>query len=199
MTETLPSAAAEHSDEQARLGGENTPPAQAEAARATGRWFRRVHLAAVLLVVVVTVAAVAAVVVLYLRQDAATRVEATRGDALQAARQRLPEMLSYDYRSLDADLATARAALTGPFHREYSELQRTAVRPAAAAQKISTKTSVSAAGVVRASAREVVVLAFINQVTRSERQSTPRIDGARVRVTMRHLGDRWLVSRLDTV
>jgi Mce-associated membrane protein len=124
-------------------------------------------------------------------------VDTARNDALQAARQHVPEVLSYSFDTLDKDLDTASQATTGSFSGELSDLQRTVIRPSATTDKISTKTTVSDAGVVRADEQEVVVLAFINQLTTSQKQTTPRIDGARVRVTMAHVGDGWLLSRLD--
>ncbi|WP_204269093.1 hypothetical protein, partial [Klebsiella aerogenes] len=42
-----------------------------------------------------------------------------RGQALAAARQAAPVVLSYDYRHLDRDFAAARARLTGHFRDEY--------------------------------------------------------------------------------
>jgi Mce-associated membrane protein len=160
---------------------------------------KRVARRAALAMVVVTVGVAAGVVLLYLRQDQASRVETARAEALHAAREQLPQVLSYRHDTLDRDLDTAFRATTGTFQTDLAELQRTVIRPAAAADKIDTRTTVSDAGVVHGTEQEVVVLAFLNQLTTSQKQSTPRIDGARVRVIMLRVGDGWLISRLDTL
>ncbi|GAB3696403.1 hypothetical protein [Saccharopolyspora tripterygii] len=151
------------------------------------------------LVVVVLLAAATGVGVLHLRQAAAARLDSARAEAGRAAAQRIPEVLSYSHDTLDRDLDAAQRAVTGPFARDYLELQRSAVRPAAVRDRISTRTTVSALGVVSAEENRVVVLAFINQLTTSARQTTPLIEGARVRVTLEKTGEDWLVSKMDTL
>ncbi|TDC91813.1 MCE family protein [Saccharopolyspora aridisoli] len=150
------------------------------------------------LVVVVLLAGSAAVVFLHQRQDAAARVAAARAAATEVATRRIPEVLSCSHESLDRDLAAAERAVTGGFARDYLELQRTTIRPAAVRDRISTRTTLSALGVT-ATDRRVVLPAFINQLTTSSRQPAPLIEGARVRVTMEKVGDDWLMSTLDTV
>lgn len=151
------------------------------------------------LVVAVLLVTSAAVVVLYLRQEAAARASAARAEATQVATRRIPEVLSYGHETLDRDLAAAERAVTGGFAHDYLELQRTMIRPAAVRDRISTRTTLSAVGVVSATDRQAVVLAFINQLTTSASQTTPLIEGARVRVTLDKIGNDWLVSRMDTV
>ncbi|MEV4729310.1 hypothetical protein [Saccharopolyspora sp. NPDC049426] len=165
-----------------------------EVAENPGR--RRITTA---LVVAVLLAATGAVVVLHQRQDAAARVAAARTAATEVAARRIPEVLSYSHETLDRDLAAAERAVTGGFARDYLELQRTMIRPAAVRDRISTRTTLSALGVVTATDRQVVLLAFINQLTTSSRRPAPLIEGARVRVTLEKVGEDWLVSTLDTV
>ncbi|NKQ51677.1 hypothetical protein HFP15_02135 [Amycolatopsis sp. K13G38] len=171
-------------------------PVQPESKRRS--LLRRIPLTAVIAAVLV-LAAGAAALVLQGRASQADRVEAARSAALQAARQHVPEVLSYNADTVDKDLAAAVSATTGQFRAELSDLQRTVIRPSATADKISTRTTVSDAGVVRAAEHEVVVLLFINQLTSSQKQTTPRVDGARVRVTMQDVNGDWLVSALQPV
>ncbi|RRO17965.1 hypothetical protein EIL87_06760 [Saccharopolyspora rhizosphaerae] len=151
------------------------------------------------LAVLVLLAVTAAVAVLHARQDSAARVEAARAEATRAAGERISAILSYAHDTLDRDLAAAERSVTGGFARDYLELQRTMIRPAAVRDRISTRTTLSALGVVRGDDQQVVVLAFINQLTTSSRQTTPLIEGARVRVTLEQVGEEWRVSKMDTV
>jgi Mce-associated membrane protein len=137
--------------------------------------------------------AVAAVLGLRHRQDEA-RARAS-AQALAAARSAAVTVLSYDYRHLDADFAAAQARTAQPFTSEYQRTTSTAVRPVATANKAVVAAAVSAAGVVRATPDRVVVLAFVNQTTRSSRLERPQVDQNRVELTMvRSTGDRWLVA-----
>ncbi|WP_406689799.1 hypothetical protein REH65_28065 [Saccharopolyspora sp. ID03-671] len=153
-----------------------------------------------LLVVAILLAATAGVAVLHQRQAAATRLDEARAEATRAAAEHIPEVLGYSHDTLDRDLATAARAVTGPFARDYLELQRTAIRPAATRDRITTRTTLSALGVVTATDDEVVLLAFINQLTTSSRHPTPLIEGARIRVTLTRTPENtWRISTMDTL
>lgn len=149
----------------------------------------RLGLAALL----VAALAVTAVLVLQHRQHTAQQ-RAAEG-ALAAARTAAVTVLSYDYRHLDADFAAATALTTQPFTGEYERTTAKAVRPVAEKNQAVVSATVSAAGVVSAETDRVVVLAFVNQTTRSSRVERPQVDQNRVELTMvRADGGRWLVA-----
>jgi Mce-associated membrane protein len=115
--------------------------------------------------------------------------------ALAAAQTAVVAVLSYDYRHLDEDFAAAEALTAQPFTAEYQRTTAKAVRPVAVKNAAVVKASLSAAGVVRATADRVVVLAFVNQTTSSSRLQRPQVDQNRVELTMvRHDDGRWLVA-----
>jgi Mce-associated membrane protein len=53
--------------------------------------------------------------------------------------------------------------------------------------------------VVSASPEKVVVLLFMNQVTKSSKLSQPRVDLNRVRMTLVRVGGGWKVSAVDAL
>ncbi|MEV7397078.1 hypothetical protein [Aeromicrobium sp. NPDC092404] len=157
---------------------------------------------AVLVRVVVAVALLALLAVdvrLSVVRDNREEVESARTEALASARKRVPAVLSYHHRSLDADLARATRQLTGPFRRDFSELVRSTVEPAARKSQIVTKAVVRSAGIVRAKSDKVVVLLLVNQQTSTKSQTAPRIDGSRVQVTMQRKGSSWFVAAIKPV
>jgi Mce-associated membrane protein len=135
------------------------------------------------------------------------RAEQARGQALTAARKAAPVVLSYDYRHLDRDFASARARLTGKFRDEYGKTTKTVVGPTAKKYEGVVKATVvepagggtPAASVVSASSDKAVVLLFVNQVTRSTQVSGPRVDLNRVRMTLDRTSDGWKVSAVDAL
>jgi Mce-associated membrane protein len=156
----------------------------------------RALLAALL---VLALLAVAAFVTVALRARHADRVEAARDAAVTSAQSKAVDLLSYDYRHLDRDFATARKALTGGFRADYQATTSKVVRPGALQYRAVVKAEVAAVSVVSASEDRVVVLLFVNQTTTSTRLDGPKVDLNRVRLTMTKVGKDWLVSDVQAL
>ncbi|MFE9863451.1 hypothetical protein ACFYPZ_11955 [Streptomyces sp. NPDC005506] len=155
---------------------------------------------------VLLLAGLVAATVLGWRYREGVRAEQARGQALAAARQAAPVVLSYDYRHLDRDFAAARARLTGHFRDEYRKTTTTVVGPTARKYHGVVKATVAqpaggspAASVISASADRAVVLLFVNQVTTSTQVSGSRVDLNRVRMTVALTSDGWKVSGVDAL
>lgn len=129
----------------------------------------------------------------------ANRTAAARDDALAASRSHAQEILSYDYRHIDADINRAKKDITGSFRKEYADTTRTVVKPTAVQYHAVVRATVKAASVVSASRSRVVVLLFVDQITTSTRVSGPKVDQSRVRMTLVKTGGRWLVSQVDAL
>ncbi|WP_217211627.1 hypothetical protein [Streptomyces sp. AC550_RSS872] len=176
-----------------------------DAPTAPGTARRRRVLTALLAVLLV--AGLVAVAVLGWHSWEARRTETARTEAVAAAREAAPIVLSYDYRHLDRDFTRARAHLTGDFRDEYGKTTKTVVAPTARKYRGVVKATIAApasggspaASVVSASPDKVVVLLFINQVTQSTQVSGSRVDLNRVRVTMADTDDGWKVSAVDAL
>ena len=118
--------------------------------------------------------------------------------ALSAAKSLLPKVLSYDYSALDDFESRAKAGTTGEFRDDYLALIDGRIRPTATADKIVTRATVPEIGIVSAQADEVVVLAFVNQVTTRDGKNS-RIDGSRVRLTLTRVKGSWKIQTLTPV
>ncbi|MFG2469358.1 hypothetical protein ACGFXB_28410 [Streptomyces canus] len=155
---------------------------------------------------VLLAAGLVAVGVLGWRYREDVRAEQARVQALTAARQAAPVVLSYDYRHLDRDFAAARARLTGHFRDTYRKTTTTVVGPTARKYHGVVKATVAqptngspAASVVSSSADRAVILLFVNQVTESTQASGSRVDLNRVRMTLTRTADGWKVSAVDAL
>ncbi|WP_369258357.1 hypothetical protein [Streptomyces sp. R35] len=171
---------------------------------AAARHGRRRLLTAVLCVLLA--AGLVAATVLGWRYREGVQADQARGQALTAARQAAPVVLSYDYRHLDRDFAAAGARLTGHFRDEYRKTTTTVVGPTARKYHGVVKATVAAptggspaASVISASADRAVVLLFVNQVTTSTQVSGSRVDLNRVRMTLTRTSDGWKVSGVDAL
>ncbi|MET9018641.1 hypothetical protein ABZV93_01535 [Actinopolymorpha sp. NPDC004070] len=138
----------------------------------------------------------AATAVLGYRAKVADEVDSARTGASGAARTAAQVVLGYDYRHLDADFGRSLALLTGGFRDKYTQTATSLVRPTAAQTHAVVVAEVRSVSVVSATPDRVVTLLFVNQTTTSNRTAEPRTDLNRVRMTMRRVGDRWLVSEM---
>jgi len=121
-----------------------------------------------------------------------------RVDALDAAKTRVPALLSYDKATLDGDLERALDQTTGSFTDDYEQILTEVVEPTAKRRGISTDAAVSAAGVVSGDRDEVVVLLFLTQTTTAKGDRSS-VSGSRVEVTMERTGDDWKIAGLKPV
>jgi Mce-associated membrane protein len=120
-------------------------------------------------------------------------------EAMRRARELVPVLLSYDYKTLSGDLGHARATTTGTFRNDFDKLVTSVVRPTAAERHVTTKAVVSGAGVMSASSDRVTVLVFVTQTSTSSVETSPVVSGSRVKVLMAKSDGRWLIAGLDPI
>lgn len=127
------------------------------------------------------------------------QVGQARSAAVEAARDSLGKILTYESASVEQDLRAAQQSLTGNFKEDFGALARDVVAPASKRDDISTSAEVVGTAVVSATSDSVVVLAYVNQTTKSKALDKPRVDNSRLRVSLTRVGDTWLVSDLKPV
>jgi Mce-associated membrane protein len=156
-----------------------------------------VTLVAVLAAVLAVLVAVA-----YLRLRDMRDGESAGVEALAAARAYAPDMLSYDYRTIDADLARARGYATGDLAAHYGELARV-LAPTVRRQQTVQQAVVAAVAVESATPDRVQVLLFMNmgttKVLPGEKQPQKQVIQNRARFVLVRGDGRWLVSELSTL
>ncbi|MET8869213.1 hypothetical protein ABZW11_40325 [Nonomuraea sp. NPDC004580] len=157
--------------------------------------------AIVLLSLLVTVGSVLVPTMWFNLRDLREAEVAARA-AVAEAKRLAPDLLSYDYRTIEEDLARAGTFTTGELTEHYKELTRTLVSRAKE-QKIVQSVAVAAAGVERAKPDRVEVLLFVNTGTVKE---IPGKEGLqqeftqnRARFVMVRQDSRWLVAGLSTL
>ncbi|WP_240197570.1 hypothetical protein [Nonomuraea lactucae] len=123
-------------------------------------------------------------------------------EAVVAARRIAPDLLSYDHRTVERDLARAAAHTTGALTGHYRQLVQTLVAKAKAQKTVQTAT-VAAAAVERAEPDRVEVLLFVNTGTVKEvpgkAEPQRQITRNRARLVMVRHDSGWLVADLSTL
>ena len=124
-------------------------------------------------------------------EDAQTRA------ATSTARTSIEQMLSYNYKTIDAQAAQIETQLTGSFKNEFTQAMDKDIKPLAVKNKTVVQARVSDVGVMEAADGRVKVLAFVNQAKVGADQKQPAIDQNRVIATLTKVGDRWLISEVS--
>jgi len=154
---------------------------------------------AIVLAVLVLLGVVATVLAATLPSGAGSAGE--RDQALSAAKSEVPLILSYSYRTLDADVAKAKAQLTGRAVTDYTAAMTKSIKPTAVKVKAVVQAQTDGAGVesVSPDGRQVTVVVFGEQKVTNSSLSAPRTDLFRVRATLDLVSGHWLVSKFDQI
>lgn len=179
--------------ENSGVGGVETPSVASRWRGTAKRW--RVIVAACLLLTALSITGV-----LYIQLYRPDRAEADNSRAvIDAASRGSVALLSYAPATLEQDLATARAQLTGDFLDYYSQFVDQFVAPAAKQRDIKATASVVRAAAVDVVSNTAEVLIFVNQETSSRDTAVPAQASSSVRVGMTKVDGKWLISSFDPV
>jgi Mce-associated membrane protein len=154
---------------------------------------RSTYLAVVAAIVSVALAGFA-----WYERDQADRRSDTVTACLAAATPASQAIFSYDYRTFDAGVATARSFITGAFVNDYAATAASLKATAIQAQAI-VQAQVSAVGVVDASPTGVDVMVYLNQYRRNANITGEKVDQNRVVLTMVRAGDSCRVSAASAI
>jgi Mce-associated membrane protein len=180
-------------------------PAPAEPAPAAGRavpWPVMVVLA--LVAVVLLVLAVGPFVDGMGWQDyravqTQAEIDQARRQAPAAAERAATAILSYDYKTLEADRDAAAAFMTPGYRKQYLDTFDALVMDAAKERKAHVEANVRASGVSQAGADRVEVLLFVNQTTTSTANSgEPQTALNRVMFSMVRSDGTWRVDDITS-
>lgn len=166
---------------------------------------RRASRLAIGLMVAVALALAAAVWIMFTDLSRLRADETAAREALAAARAVAPDMLSYDYRTIEQDFARAGGYTTGALSLHYRQLARS-MASQARKQKTVQQAAVTGAGVESVESGDfgrVEVLLFMSMSTvrtpAGEKEPRRVVSQNRARFIMVKKDSRWLVSELSTL
>ena len=120
--------------------------------------------------------------------------------ALQAAIDEGPTIFSYNYQTIDKDLAAASADTAGSFSSQLAQITGPAVKPLAIKYKVVVTAKVLAATVVDSSnLKQIKVMLFLDQVVKNTQLAAPRLDANRTILTMVPVGKGWKVAGVSAI
>jgi Mce-associated membrane protein len=107
--------------------------------------------------------------------------------------------LSYNYKTLPANFATAEAGLTPRFRANYLSTTAASVTPLARKYHAISTATVTAGGVSQSGPTAATVLLFVDQTVENSRLAHPRLDQSRIKVSMLKLNGRWVIDDLSPI
>jgi Mce-associated membrane protein len=165
------------------------------AGRVPAAW--RITIVVVLTLLVAASGVAAGIMDTQTSNDTATQQERDAAEA--AAKTEVPQILSYNYKTLSADLARASADTTGQFSGQFGVLAGQLIGPNATKQQTVTNATVPVAAAVDSSGNEVTVLVFVDQSTTSKQQPKAQKNASQLRVTMQKVKGRWLIEQFSAL
>lgn len=127
-------------------------------------------------------------------QDIADSTDA----ALQAAGPAVAALLSYDYRDLDATKKAAEAAITEDYRKtSYAPFFDDVIATNAVDTKSIVKSETRSVAITRAGADRVQVFVLVDRVTTNKATTEPVVYRDSATLTMEHVGDEWLIDKVD--
>jgi Mce-associated membrane protein len=133
------------------------------------------------------------------RLSDAQSLDRARSQAQAAANVKMPQLVSYNYKTIDKDIATAKADVTGSFADQYNTLVTQEIRPGVVAQNVVATTKSAGTSVISASRDQAVILVFLVQTTTRKSLTAPETLSSTARVTMTKENNSWLISNFATV
>ncbi|MGN6577726.1 MAG: hypothetical protein ACTHKG_18795 [Nocardioides sp.] len=135
----------------------------------------------------------------YRTVQAQAEIDQARRQAPAAAERAAEAILSYDYKTLEADRDAAAALMTPSYRKQYLDTFDSLVMDAAKERKAHVEANVRASGVSQAGADRVEVLLFVNQTTTSTANSgEPQTALNRVMFSMVRSGGAWRVDDITS-
>jgi hypothetical protein len=119
-----------------------------------------------------------------------------RSAAMSAAAADLATVLSYNYKTLDADKKKAREVITDSYAKKYASAMDKA-SPKAIERKLSQKTTVEATSLISIKADSATLLIFANRVLTAEGSKQQYLHQDRMLVEMKRTNGDWVVSKLS--
>ncbi|MEU7812261.1 hypothetical protein [Pseudonocardia sp. NPDC049154] len=126
-------------------------------------------------------------------------IATARTEAVAAASDAVPRLLSYDPTTVEQIPALTDQLTTGQFQTVFHETFDQLIKPNAQEQQATSVATVASASWISADGDEASVLMLLDQRTSSTKLVGERLDTVQARVTMTRVDGTWLVSGLDQV
>ncbi|ORW21648.1 mammalian cell entry protein [Mycolicibacter nonchromogenicus] len=158
----------------------------------TRRWWGLAVLAAVLAGFVGLGAAAGS---LYWSRVQARGEQIARTELVQLAKDEIPKVLGYEYKTVERSLTETYPMFTGDYRREFEARAINEIIPQAREKQLVNQVDVVGVGAMATRRTSGSVLVFVNR-TVTGKSKEKYYEGSRLRVDFRKVDRKWLISNI---
>nr|WP_046286580.1 hypothetical protein [Mycobacterium sp. UM_NZ2] len=132
---------------------------------------------------------------LYWSRVEARGEQAARTELVQLARNEIPKVLGYEYKTVEGSLSETYPMFTGDYRREFEARAVNEIIPQAREKQLVNQVDVVGAAAMPSHRTSGSVLVFINRVV-TGKSKEKFYEGSRLRVDFRKVDRKWLISNI---
>lgn len=123
-----------------------------------------------------------------------TRGEGSARAMLPAlAAKEIPQVLGYDYQTVERSLNDVYPLLTPAYREEFKKQANTGIIPEARKREVVSQVSIAGTGIMFAKRNSGSVMVYMNR-TVTDKSKQPVYEGSRLRVDYQRLDGKWLIN-----
>jgi Mce-associated membrane protein len=109
------------------------------------------------------------------------------------AAKEVPQVLGYDYQTVERSLGEVYPLLTPAYREEFKKQANQGIIPEARKRKVVSQVTIAGVGVMSAQRNSGSVLVYMNRVV-NDTSKEPIYEGSRLRVDFQRIGGKWLIN-----
>jgi Mce-associated membrane protein len=114
------------------------------------------------------------------------------------AAKELPQVLAYDYQTVERSLDAAYPLMTPNYRKEFEKGANQQIIPEARKREVVVQASVVGVGILAAGRNAGSVMVYMNR-TVTDKTRQPLYDGSRLRVDYQRVAGKWLISFIKPI
>lgn len=119
--------------------------------------------------------------------------ESARTALPSLAAKEIPQVLGYDYQTVERSLGDVYPLLTPAYREEFKKQANQGIIPEARKREVVSQVSIAGVGVMSAKRNSASVLVYMNR-TVTDKSRQPLYEGSRLRVDYQRDGGKWLIN-----
>jgi Mce-associated membrane protein len=124
--------------------------------------------------------------------------QTTRAELAPLAAKQIPEVLGFDYQTVERSLTGTYSFLTPSFRQEFEDRATKDIIPKARERQVVSQVNVVGVGVLTAHRNSASVMVYMNR-TVTDKSRQPVYDGSRLRVDYQKVDGKWLINNITPI
>jgi Mce-associated membrane protein len=124
--------------------------------------------------------------------------ESARATLPPLAAKEVPQVLGYDYQTVERSMDGVYPLLTPAYREEFKKQVNHDIIPEARKREVVSQVDIAGVGVMSAKRNSASVLVYINSIW-TDKSKEPIYKGSRVRVDYQRIGGKWLINYITPI